>query len=292
MSNLRFQVGSTYYFFRNKLKDNLDRVSDWCIHMLPDHDIAEFQIVPMYCESHHKVNSDYDAKDTPPEYDGFIFRSPCGREYHNQYPYASYGQVSDRADRLIHRLSAEETPGKVQLEEFILVSAVLDDVKRSIDNMSDTDLRSTYIALRNNIKTELIKEYNVEVRLTPVFPGLGADDIAKHELINIARHADRELLTYTQYGPNLELKVEFPELYGIMHLISAEGPKDFFNVKRVNRSELSSLAQEKFDGIMHQLNSDLQEDFGDFEIKVRDVLRRANNRLYQLCRKDEKGEIE
>lgn len=47
---------------------------------------------------HQKVPSEWDDKNAEPTYDGFILKDSEGKEWHNQYPFASYGQLSDAAD--------------------------------------------------------------------------------------------------------------------------------------------------------------------------------------------------
>lgn len=49
---------------------------------------------------HHKVRSEWENTDTPPACDGFLLKDSDGRIWHNQYPFASYGQISDSCDGL------------------------------------------------------------------------------------------------------------------------------------------------------------------------------------------------
>lgn len=64
------------------------------------------------CVEHHRVRWDYDDNEKEPKYDGFVFTADDGgRVWHNQYPRASYGQLSDRADGLLNvsNISKEES---------------------------------------------------------------------------------------------------------------------------------------------------------------------------------------
>lgn len=50
---------------------------------------------------HHKVPWDQDPKGEL-KYDGFVLKDSKGRIWHNQYPKASYGQISDQGDRTFY----------------------------------------------------------------------------------------------------------------------------------------------------------------------------------------------
>lgn len=52
---------------------------------------------------HHRVRNEWAPKDAEPDCDGFILKSSKDEIWHNQYPYASYGQTSDAADRMFDR---------------------------------------------------------------------------------------------------------------------------------------------------------------------------------------------
>lgn len=70
------------------------------------------------CVEHHKVKWDYDEDECEAKYDGFVFKADTGgRTWHNQYPRASYGQLSDRADGLLQ--VADPTRAEVDSEDFI-----------------------------------------------------------------------------------------------------------------------------------------------------------------------------
>lgn len=56
--------------------------------------------VMLTCKSHHKVSIDYDPE-SEKRYDGFIFEDADGNEWYNQYPHASYGQVSTESDNRV-----------------------------------------------------------------------------------------------------------------------------------------------------------------------------------------------
>lgn len=64
--------------------------------------LNSIKIIKVCCEEYHPVRYEFDADDAEPKYQGFIFRDEEGTVYHNQYPRASYGQIDDSADRMLH----------------------------------------------------------------------------------------------------------------------------------------------------------------------------------------------
>lgn len=65
-------------------------VTEW-----PRLEFLEMEVV-----AHHKVPGEWDSKEKTPENDGFILKCSKGLRWFNQYPYASYGQMSDTSDGL------------------------------------------------------------------------------------------------------------------------------------------------------------------------------------------------
>jgi hypothetical protein len=67
------------------------------------HHLMNLEAVKLKCVEHHKVAWDQDP-DGEAKYDGFVFESyeKPTRRWFNQYPRASYGQVSDVADRFLY----------------------------------------------------------------------------------------------------------------------------------------------------------------------------------------------
>lgn len=56
---------------------------------------------------HHMVQGEYDSKDMPPAYDGYILSDEKGGVWHNQYPYAQLGgQTSGGLDHMFNISSA------------------------------------------------------------------------------------------------------------------------------------------------------------------------------------------
>jgi len=70
----------------------------------------KFKIIELEVIEHHKVGDANDTSENPEKkYDGYILTAD-GVSFRNQYPHASYGQISDTADR-VFRVVVE--PGKL-----------------------------------------------------------------------------------------------------------------------------------------------------------------------------------
>jgi hypothetical protein len=114
---MRFQVGSIIPFIRvhfNYANGNDALMSN--TYLPWDNTLKGIHIFWLKCTEHHKVRNEWDREDAEPKHDGFIFKSQIvgdDRVWHNQYPYASYGQLSDAADWSVTRdVSKEELDEK------------------------------------------------------------------------------------------------------------------------------------------------------------------------------------
>lgn len=73
----------------------------------PDHELLSLVVVKAQCVEHHQVAWDQDPKGEK-KHDGFIFAElpitldPPSKRWFNQYPTASYGQLDDTQDRMLH----------------------------------------------------------------------------------------------------------------------------------------------------------------------------------------------
>jgi hypothetical protein len=95
----RFTVGQTYLFTTAVwTKDDTGQDKQ---HYLPLYRslLKEVKVVALTCKSEHQVPIEYVEGRTGV---GYIFVDPDGMEWHNQYPVASYGQITDVADRLVN----------------------------------------------------------------------------------------------------------------------------------------------------------------------------------------------
>lgn len=62
--------------------------------------MPRIEFVELTVTEHRKVRWEYEEETVEPKYDGFILVDAQGREWHNQYPRASYEQTSDTCDGL------------------------------------------------------------------------------------------------------------------------------------------------------------------------------------------------
>lgn len=88
---------------------------------------------------HHRVRSEWDEKEAEPKYDGYVLKSAKGEIWHNQYPYASYGQTSDASDRRFNRYCGGSDATRSWLDanpsgiaQYRSLSCYLQDLKRGI----------------------------------------------------------------------------------------------------------------------------------------------------------------
>ncbi len=108
----RFNVGSKYPFIKVRFSHNGHPLF-WGLYLPWEHTLDSIEVVMLDCVEQHRVPNEWDPAPVPMLiYDGFVFKGPDfeGKPtiWHNQYPHASYGQVSDAADRLV-RLHITDT---------------------------------------------------------------------------------------------------------------------------------------------------------------------------------------
>ena len=99
---MRYNVGSVYPFIKIEFVASDLR---WGNLYLPWCDtLNEIKVQLLECTAHHKVRSSHEEETATPTCDGFVFRNLQTQEnWHNQYPTASYGQISCEADSRAHR---------------------------------------------------------------------------------------------------------------------------------------------------------------------------------------------
>jgi hypothetical protein len=109
---MRYQVGSIVPFIRIQFAYPNCNVALMSNTFLPwESKLKGISIFWLECAEHHKVFNSWDEKKTGDTYDGFIFKSQIAddaRIWHNQYPTASYGQLSDSNNYVAKRDVSEE----------------------------------------------------------------------------------------------------------------------------------------------------------------------------------------
>lgn len=133
--------------------------------------IRELEVI-----EHHKVPNEWDLEGEK-EYDGFVLKDAEGFIWHNQYPYASYGQVSDSGDRLF-MVKAEDSSWLDALEakgiplEVTLASDVYGVIHRGIKEVSDEELREKLKNLLSTIDEILQTKFQCRMKEEPRCPSI------------------------------------------------------------------------------------------------------------------------
>lgn len=96
--------------------------------------VEKIHIVELEVKEHHKVQSEYDNDDVEPKYDGFILTDREGNVWHNQYPYAAYGQLSDTGNRRFRReITSEGEYDELHKQNTVFECHLLTDFVYSLD---------------------------------------------------------------------------------------------------------------------------------------------------------------
>ena len=128
------------------------------------------KIIELEVTEHHKVpwNQDPD-ENAEKKYDGFILKSTEGARFVNQWPRASYGQVSDFANRVfsIHFQKGDDLKEfleRYQVLRYVHISEIYESLKKAY---------SQYVIahrLLSSIDTELREKYQMRMVEKPVWP--------------------------------------------------------------------------------------------------------------------------
>lgn len=286
-----YSVGSFYFFYRNKFLHPLtDEVSDWCTTLLPSHKPYEFQIVPMQCVEYRSavsVEPDRFSKVIGPEtdlseYEEPIFRSTNGDMFVLPYDDVNIVPLSCTDDAEEVNIVHPEASG------FKLLSIFVGDINRHIRlsglHITDPSLKPL-VRLKQDIQKVLVERFETMLVEIPLVIE-GGSDITRCEFLNMVRHGGRVFIEATDHKDFTQFTMEHPELADTINDIFTDEGEDCFHGDSISRGALSETAKQKFDGIMHQLNGEMAEAYGDFEFKTYNILRRAKGRLRKLCRED------
>jgi hypothetical protein len=89
-----------------------------------DEQVQSSEIVYLTVVEHHRVPNSYDQTNEL-TCDGYILETAGGERWFNQYPRASYGQVSDSADRQFHRADWKESKYRYYISLFSYMENLL-----------------------------------------------------------------------------------------------------------------------------------------------------------------------
>lgn len=102
---MRYTVGESYPFVAILFQrgDHKETQGMGGTFLPWEHKLIEIHVEVLKCIEHHKVPNYWDESEQPKlDCDGFIFQNTGFAErWNNQYPRAEYGQMSDRADRIV-----------------------------------------------------------------------------------------------------------------------------------------------------------------------------------------------
>ena len=142
---MRFQVNQNLFAVHFGYNANVPRTYGfYSLPLLFDNiEPDDINFVKLTVIEHHKVPGDYDIKEEP-QYDGYLLKNEAGLVFANQYPRASYGQLSDESNRrfAVH-ITESGVIDKMQEEnekvvfEYHLLSDVLERMQRGIKDLEN-----------------------------------------------------------------------------------------------------------------------------------------------------------
>lgn len=126
---------------------------------------------------HHKVAWDQDPQGEK-KYDGFILENRLHQRWSNQYPTASYGQVSTSADYYFDRKYPDDIDFKQlsdeQLATFEDVTVVIDRIDRGIAFFKE-DGRDEYASMLERHRQELVQRIKQQTGADVVYEQIWAE---------------------------------------------------------------------------------------------------------------------
>lgn len=138
---------------------------------------SKINITKLIVTEHHKVYDSYDEKrDILPACDGYILCDADGKMWNNQYPTASYGQLSDEANRRFHRhaTTKEEEENLIKelrekrgsFYECHLLTDVLKKIMKGIKDLGEVtdagdrkEAIGQKLALLKQLQEQIVKEF-------------------------------------------------------------------------------------------------------------------------------------
>lgn len=176
---MRYQIGEKLFvlgFYHDGVKAT---PSIWnslgAVMMRPELNWS-FKLIELTVTEHHKVPWDQDPEGKK-ECDGYVLKDKDGVVYYNQYPTASYGQLSDFANRVftvyLENYSTEKLKQHFETHKvvrFVLVQEPYEHLKDWDKNKFDPSKSEFAKDLVEKIEAELLNLFNVELVSEPVFP--------------------------------------------------------------------------------------------------------------------------
>lgn len=156
---MRFQVGQIVVAYRFIITKHDGSVVKTTSNIFRNQaESVKYDFILLECIEHHKVPIAY----SDGEGDGFIFKDDQGNIFNNQYPTASYGQISDDNDRIFTRY------GKAyERFSYALFSSYVEYVENLLGDIYETsrqgDSEKNYYDM---LKKEFFNMVNAYIKLT------------------------------------------------------------------------------------------------------------------------------
>ena len=202
---MRFELNQKYPFvcvkFETAARQYTDGFASGCFEPYR-HKLLGIEVKMLTCVEHHKVPNHWDESETPElNCDGFIFLDEeNGIRWANQYPRASYGQVSDAADRLVERIFPDGTSYK-DLPEGMVLQMELATYR--IERLENAIYDALAIVKKIEAGTDVDKYLPLDEIQTNSQSLMNFRDVVKAEVEKVA---GRELVIKpVTYGPEKEV---------------------------------------------------------------------------------------
>lgn len=126
---MRYNVGETTYFIYIDFEPSKPRFGN--MYFPWEDKLNSLTVLPFVCKEHHRVAGDWDDE---VKYDGYIFSDTEGNDWTNQYPRASYGQLSDDNNWRLWPTERSDIKDKPFLH-YTDISIFLENVLRGIKEL-------------------------------------------------------------------------------------------------------------------------------------------------------------
>lgn len=141
----RYTVGETIYGI-NFAFDNFENIMFRLPYLYDMREVTAINIIPLVVKEHHKVPNEWADVSAPPDCDGFVLSDDKELVWHNQYPKASYGQISDESNRRFSRcLEGYVIDDLIKAGEVLqvhLLTDVIGNIRRAIKHFETPEIKA------------------------------------------------------------------------------------------------------------------------------------------------------
>lgn len=174
---MRYQVGEKLIVVSFQYQDDTGISRFSMPYSFHEKGIEKIWMKELEVKEHHKVSWEYDSEDKKNN-DGYILVDGENEIYHNQYPKASYGQVSNEADfRFKRQMDLETYKNRLDspsfhLYDYRLLTQVYSDILEGIDYFTrmgkSTDCLEKLMQVKSDLEKQLALEFNKKFVCKPV----------------------------------------------------------------------------------------------------------------------------